>query len=172
MTERPNAQKPWYRHPYLWLVMILPAIAVVASLSFVRLAFTHTDDIVRDDWYMDGKTLRQDLSRDTRAQQLGLVGQVEVGTTGSVEVRFEQAQPVVWPAQLWLNFYHPVKAAQDIQITLRQQADGHYRGQSPALLQARGRYHAELENGSDWRLQQDVMLPIQHLSLRPLERIH
>lgn len=171
MATDPATQKPWYRHPYLWLVLVLPVIAVVASLSFVRLAFSHQDDMVRDDWYMDGKTLRQDLSRDTLAKQLGLSAQVQVSPSGQVDVHFVSEKPVVWPAQLWLGFFHPVKQARDIQITLRLQADGHYQAQAPALLQARGRYHAELENGGDWRLQQEVLLPLQQLTLRPLERI-
>ncbi len=164
-------QLPWYRHPHLWLVLVLPVVAVVVSMTYLVISYQRVDDAVRDDWYMDGKTLRQDLSRDSLAKDLGLMADVTVTPTGQVDVTFKSAQAVQWPPQLHLNFYHPVKAAQDIAITLRHGADGHYRGQSAALPRAQGRYHAELANGTSWRLQQAVHLPFARLTMRPLARI-
>ena len=97
-------QKPWYKHAYLWLVILLPVLAVTVSLWFVTVAFSHQDDVVRDDWYMDGKTLQQDLSRDTVAAQAGLSAQFQIDAQGNINATLTSAQAdFSWPATLELR---------------------------------------------------------------------
>ena len=163
-------QKPWYRHGYVWLVIGLPLLSVVVSLSFVRTALTHKDDMVRDDWYMDGKTLEQDLSRDRAALDAGIHANISVQPDGLIDVQFRSNKPIEWPAMMWLNLYHPIHEQQDLKITLKQQdATGHYQGRSMDVVQLKGKYHAEVEDGGIWRLQQTVQLPIQQLTLHPVK---
>lgn len=166
----PAPQKPWYRHAYVWLVIGLPLLSVVVSLSFVRTALTHKDDMVRDDWYMDGKTLEQDLSRDRAARDAGIHADIRVQPDGLIDVQFKAAQATEWPAMMWLNLYHPIHEQQDLKITLKQQDTlGHYQGRSLDVVQLKGKYHAEVEDGGHWRLQQTVQLPIQTLTLQPVD---
>lgn len=166
----PAPQKPWYRHAYVWLVIGLPLLSVVVSLSFVRTALTHKDDMVRDDWYMDGKTLEQDLSRDRAARDAEIHADIRVQPDGLIDVQFKAAQATEWPAMMWLNLYHPIHEQQDLKITLKQQDTlGHYQGRSLDVVQLKGKYHAEVEDGGHWRLQQTVQLPIQTLTLQPVD---
>jgi hypothetical protein len=166
-------QKPWYKHAYLWLVILLPVLAVTVSLWFVTVAFSHQDDVVRDDWYMDGKTLQQDLSRDTVAAQAGLSAQFQIDAQGNINATLTSAQAdFSWPATLELSLFHPVHASQDQQVTLSGTAiAGQYSGSLQALPQLTGKYHAELANKTVWRLQGDVVLPITTFDLSPQNQL-
>lgn len=172
-TPNQPTEKAWYRHAYLWLVILLPLLAVVVSISFARTAFLNKDDIVRDDWYMDGKTLQQDLSRDRYAQQAGFSAQLLNQANQKLQVQMQAQRPTAWPALLWLNLYHPTHAKNDLKIILRQTSDGQYEGQLPANWAGlSGKYHLELEDGDTWRLQSDAHLPLSQLQLKPLLKVN
>lgn len=162
----PNS-KPWYKHPHLWLVICLPIISVVVSLSFARTAFINKADIVRDDWYMDGKTLQQDMSRDTVAAQANLHAKISIDPRGQVDVLLTHAANTPVPPQLDLYFFHPIKSEKDHQISLNRLEDGHYQGQLDAELLKPSNYHVELD-GHLWRLSSRVDLPIAAFELAPL----
>ncbi len=40
-----EASKPWYRHGYLWLVIILPTIVVIAAFVTLYIAIDNADDL-------------------------------------------------------------------------------------------------------------------------------
>ena len=66
---------PWYKNYMVTIFVIgLPAVVVVACIFFVFFSVKHKDATVRDDWYMDGKTLYQDASKDQLAHDLGAHG--------------------------------------------------------------------------------------------------
>jgi hypothetical protein len=68
--------------------------------------------------------------------------------------------------------YHPIHEAQDLKITLKQQDQaGHYQGTSVDVVRLKGKYHAEVEDGGHWRLQQTVQLPLQTLTLNPVKTL-
>ena len=47
MTQTPQAPKtPWYRYPYVWLVISGPAIVVVAALYTGYVAYRDADGLV------------------------------------------------------------------------------------------------------------------------------
>lgn len=168
MTLVPD-QKPWYKHAYLWLVILLPVLAVGVSLWYVSVAFSHQDDVVRDDWYMDGKTLQQDLSRDSAAAKADIQAQFEIDAQGNIHATLSSTQAnFSWPATLVLSLFHPAHASQDQQVTLSATSTaGQYSGALNALPQLSGKYHAELANNKHWRLQGDVLLPTTTFDLKP-----
>jgi hypothetical protein len=172
-SPSPQPQKAWYRHPYLWLVIALPALAVCVSLWFVSMSFRHQDDMVRDDWYMDGKTLQQDLSRDTNAVKWGIHAQFDLQPDGTITAQLHSTTGRAFPALLWLNWYHPTHAEHDQQVTLQAtNVAGQYRGSLAPLPHMTGRYHLELEDGDVWRLQDNVRLPATRLVLNPQAVVH
>ena len=173
MSTRPHTgsdQKPWYKHPHLWLVICLPIISVVVSLSFARTAFLNKADIVRDDWYMDGKALEQDLSRDTAAAAANLRAQISISPQGQVDAILSHNPNTAVPPQLDLYFFHPIKAKKDHKIILKRREDGHYQGQLDAELLKPSNYHVELD-GYLWRLSSRVDLPIASFELLPLATV-
>jgi hypothetical protein len=172
MTLTPD-QKPWYKHAYLWMVILLPVLAVGVSLWYVSVAFSHQDDVVRDDWYMDGKTLQQDMSRDSAAAKANIQAQFETDAQGNIHATLSSAQANFnWPATLELSFFHPAHASQDQQVTLSATSTaGQYSGSLPAWPQLSGKYHAELANHKLWRLQGDVLLPSTMFRLDPQKHL-
>ena len=44
-----NEQQPWYRQMWPWILIAIPASAVVASAITLWLAITHEDPLVVDD---------------------------------------------------------------------------------------------------------------------------
>ncbi|MEC7121091.1 MAG: FixH family protein [Pseudomonadota bacterium] len=163
-AQRQN--KPWYRHPHLWLVILLPLLSIVVSLSFVTTAFKNQVDVVRDDWYMDGKALQQDMSRDTTAAEANLIAQFQLSPTGQIDLTLSANQGTAIPPQLSLNFYHPIRAEKDHQIALQRREDGHYQGQLDAELLKPSNYHVELD-GHLWRLSGRIDLPTTEFKLSP-----
>ena len=168
MSSSPKTdQKPWYQHPHLWLVICLPIISVVVSLSFARTAFINKSDIVRDDWYKDGRAQAQDMSRDTVAAQADLRAKIQINPQGQVDVVLRHTGGVAIPPLLDLYFFHPIKADKDHQISLKRLEDGHFQGQLDAELLKPSNYHVELD-GRLWRLSSRVDLPITSFELAPL----
>ena len=162
----PNS-KPWYKHPHLWLVICLPIISVVVSLSFARTAFLNKSDVVRDDWYMDGKALQQDMSRDTAAAEADLHAKISISPQGQIDVLLRHAPNAAIPPQLDLYFFHPIKSEKDHKISLKRVEDGHFQGQLDAELLKPSNYDVELD-GHLWRLSSRIDLPIASFELAPL----
>lgn len=63
---------PWYKERWPWIVMMGPAIVVVAATFSGWLAFRFPDALVADDYYKQGTAINQDLKRETAATSLGL----------------------------------------------------------------------------------------------------
>ncbi len=162
--------KPWYKHPHLWLVICLPIISVVVSISFARTAFLNKSDVVRDDWYMDGKALQQDMSRDTVAAAANLHAKVSISPQGQVKVLLTHDANLAVPPQLDLYFFHPIKAEKDHKISLKRREDGDFAGQLDAELLKAGNYRIELD-GHLWRLSSRIDLPISTFELAPLPNV-
>lgn len=68
---------PWYKERWTWLLMLMPATAIVAGFITLWLAVTTFDGLVADDYYKQGLAINQTLARANAAQELGLVGQVK-----------------------------------------------------------------------------------------------
>ena len=58
---------PWYREPWPWLLMLGPAIVVVAGLYTAILAVRSDDGLVATDYYRQGLEINKKLSREAIA---------------------------------------------------------------------------------------------------------
>jgi len=47
--RHPQEQRPWYREPWPWVAIGIPAVAVAGGLFTLYLAITHPDPLVVDD---------------------------------------------------------------------------------------------------------------------------
>jgi uncharacterized protein len=75
--------QPWYKN-YMVVIFVIgmPAFVVIACLWFVYYSYQIRDSVVRDDWYMDGKTLYHDVSRDKLTYDLDLHGKMQFADNG------------------------------------------------------------------------------------------
>ncbi|MCA1978862.1 MAG: FixH family protein [Thiobacillus sp.] len=157
-------RKPWYREPWPWFLMSLPATAVVAGIATVWIAFTNYDGLVVGDYYKAGLAINQTLARDDAARALGLAATLRT-RDGALNVALT-GKPNAWPEQLTLTLAHPTHQGQDRTVILHHAGNGTYRAAMPALHP--GKWHAQLtDSGATWRLAGGVRAPFdQPASLR------
>jgi len=141
--------KPWYREPWPWFLISLPATAVIAGLTTVWIAATSADGLVVGDYYKAGLAINQTLARDDAARALALSatlqrddGDLALTLTGRLQA---------WPDQLSLTLAHPTRQGLDQILVLSHAGGGRYRASLPAL--PAGKWHAQLaDSASAWRL--------------------
>ena len=146
----PAAPIPWYREPYVWLVILFPAMAVVAGFITLRLAIVSDDGLVIDDYYKAGLHINRVLDRDRRAEALGLKANVQINRDSkAIRVLFSSRDGVKLPDELKMRLMHATRAGFDRTVTLKRAADGSYRAAMPPM--ALGHWYAQIEY-ADWRV--------------------
>ncbi len=151
-------KKPWYREPWVWLMIALPASAVIGGMITIYLAIVSSDGLVEDDYYKRGKTINLELARDQAAAHQELQAIVGINAqTGQVTVRLE-SRDQVFPERVRLLLLHPTRAGNDQRIQLYLDGKGVYIGTARPVEPAN--WHVQLET-VDWRLSGRVQLPRQ-----------
>ncbi len=148
-------EAPWYRHPLVWLVILLPASSVVAGLSTLAVALKNADDTVADNWYREGRTINRTMADEQQARRLGLSVALDFSTLPHATLHSDIALP--WPQTLNVSLRHPTVAARDQQITLHHQGQGEYLGQQ-ALTPESDMIVTVTPADGFWRLQQRARL--------------
>ena len=155
-SSRPSL---WYREPLVWMVLAIPAAAVVAGAVMLVLANTTWDGLVADDYYRRGMEINQSLARDTEAARRGLRATVTFPAPGTVTVRLtgpDGAAAASGDDRLHLHFARAARTGNDVRVTVTRDAAGVWRGTLPAI--APGKWYAEVGN-EQWRLTAPVRLP-------------
>lgn len=78
MNEDLPPQKPWYRHPMVWLVLAIPMWSVVAGVYFIIIANSGANDVVVDNYYKDGLGINQSFEQDNQAKALQISAYLSV----------------------------------------------------------------------------------------------
>ncbi len=148
--------RPWYKQFWVWFVITIPTVAVLFSLQFVYIAFTHQDAVVRDDWYEDGKTINLSFARSDAALKMGLSADVRLDPdTGEVLLKLKANKAITIPA-IDLHFVHATIKGLDQSLVLHHLVDNEYRGQLTRPLE--GAFQIELST-PEWRLAGTRRLP-------------
>lgn len=152
MNHKMNASTPpWYREPWPWLLMLGPAIVIVAGLVTAYLAVVSNDGLVEDDYYKQGLTVNQRMARDQRAAELGVEAELMLGGDGDrIRALLRVASGFRLPETLNLRIAHPTRTGLDQQVVLRSEGGGVYVGRVQPL---HGRWHISIEDDrQEWRL--------------------
>jgi hypothetical protein len=145
----PPASKPWYREPWPWFLISLPATAVVAGIATVWIAATNADGLVVGDYYKAGMAINQTLARDDAARALALNATLH-GRDGTLTLTLA-GRLKAYPEQLALMLAHPTRPGMDQTLVLSHTGGGHYGAALPVL--PAGKWHAQLSDAaSAWRL--------------------
>jgi hypothetical protein len=151
---------PWYAHRWPWLLMLGPAIIVVAGVITGYVAHTRQDAMVVDDYYKRGKAINLDLRRDRVASAQALAVALRYDPAAHA-VRGElsaRGQPVTAPFHIQLA--HSTQPAKDIVLAAYPDAQGRFAAPLPKLEQAR--WQVNVEGGKrDWRLVAEWRYPAQ-----------
>jgi hypothetical protein len=156
---------PWYRFFWVWFIVVLLGITVVAGIWTVVIAFENADSLVRDDWYADGTQINRRLVKEENARRLGIRAGLRVdGVTGEISLELGgQGSETVEDLRLELS--HPTQASKDRVLALRRDASGRFRGQLERQLV--GRWYATLSpvvsGPESWRLTRTLQLPAESI---------
>lgn len=141
--------KPWYREPWPWFLISLPAAAVIAGLATVWIAYQSADGLVVGDYYKAGLAINQTLARDDAARALALTATLQ-GEEGALMLTLTGRLPA-FPDQLTLTLSHPTRQGMDQTLMLSHAGGGRYRTSLPTMPP--GKWHAQLaDTASTWRL--------------------
>ncbi|MCE7878078.1 MAG: hypothetical protein DYH14_12315, partial [Betaproteobacteria bacterium PRO3] len=110
-TPPPTLAVPWYRDRWPWLLILGPAIAVIAGIATLVIAIRTDDGLVADDYYKRGLAINQVLERVERAAALGVSATVDVAADGRAVVVLDggEANAAARPAALRLRLAHPTR---------------------------------------------------------------
>ena len=147
-----NSSAPaWYREPWPWLLMLGPALVIIAGLVTAYLAVVSNDGLVEDDYYKQGLTVNQRTVRDQRAAELGIEAELVLGGGGDrLRALLRAKEGFRLPETLNMGITHPTRTGFDQKVTLRSEGGGVYAG---GVMPFRGRWHITLEDDrQEWRL--------------------
>ena len=96
-----NPPRPWFREPWVWLLIALPASAVLGGIVTIWLAVSTDDGLVADDYYKRGLEINKKLDRDSAANNYDLVANVQISEGQNlIDVRFDANNEFVTPAKI------------------------------------------------------------------------
>ncbi|MGP5209359.1 MULTISPECIES: FixH family protein [Psychrobacter] len=174
--------QPWYKN-YMVVIFVIgmPAFVVVACIWFVYYSYQIRDSVVRDDWYMDGKTLYQDVSRDKLTYDLDLHGKMQFADNGNVVFYLDYPKqslqsgklldgtPLVYPKELALSISHATDIKKDRDVVLQHEEGNKYSAQVD-IDPVKAKYYLQVSHDGkeDWRMQDVAKLPRSEVSFSPL----
>ncbi|MES2150961.1 MAG: FixH family protein [Pseudomonadota bacterium] len=154
------APRPWYTHRWPWLLMLGPALVIVAGSYAGWLAYSGQDAMVVDDYYRQGKAINQDLRRDRVASTLRLSLALRYDPARGVLAGSMQADKRAFTTPLRIYLAHATQPQKDIQVEVRPDAGGNF--EVPLALLERGRWQVVVEGAQrDWRLAHSWQWPQQ-----------
>ncbi len=142
-------KRPWYREPWVWLLIALPLSAVIGGIITIAIAVSTSDGLVVDDYYKRGKAINRDLARDRAAAQHRLEAKLRLAQDERrITLRLTSGDYTP-PDSLMLSLLHPTRKGMDQRLQLARTQAGDYAGVFEAL--APGNWYVQLE-ADDWRL--------------------
>ena len=153
-----NKSSAWYRHPLVWMLIIIPLSAVLGGISMIYLAVTTDDGLVNDDYYRRGKEINLVIKRDTEAKRLGLTAQLDVNPEkGILLIDLNNSQQL--PNKLELSLLHATRANHDQFLTLTLTPEKKYYGLVEKFVP--GKWYVQLYT-EQWRLSGELQQPSQN----------
>ena len=114
-----ESNKPWHKHPLVWMMISIPFSAVIMGVVMIWLAVDTDDGLVADDYYKQGLEINRVISRDKRAAELGLSAIIEFDNSARIiKLQFDKGLLEFFPKSLPLNLQHATRENSDIAVVL------------------------------------------------------
>jgi hypothetical protein len=138
--------QPWYRYRWPWLLMLGPAVVLVAGVITTWIAFASADGLVAEDYYRQGLGINKVLAREEAARALGIAADLQIDS-GMLRVRLRGQAPQA----LFVHMAHATREGHDQRLRLAPVGAGVYEAPLPAL--PAGRWHMVIEDPqATWRI--------------------
>lgn len=151
--------KPWYREPWAWLIVGPLVFVVFLGIGLLTISIKYRDDVVRDDYYKEGKSVNNLFEAERNAKEQGISAKLILDSTENT-LQLDLNQPVDSTDKIILLLSHPLKAEQDRTYVMRRVSLQGYEASIGAPLSGRWylRVEARAESSSPllWRLSGEV----------------
>ena len=149
--------QPWYKHPYVWMLISIPLLAVVYGIGMAVVAVETDDGLVNDDYYTYGKHINRVIERDLAAAEHGLSANIVMDYTHGTMTAVLASKPgYVIPDQIHTELSHATRAGFDQTLSLQRTPQGNYFSALPTLPQ--GHWIVQL-SADDWRINGNLYIP-------------
>jgi hypothetical protein len=164
-----KAEKPWFRQPFVWMVIGIPLSSVIVGMVMLWLSIVSFDGMVADDYYKRGLQISRVLDRERAASAAQLSGTFKLHDTDSRLLLKSADAAYRLPAVVQVQLSYATSAGQDRAFTMTRtagRAAGEYLG--PALALPQGRWYVYISadadagaagNNSAWRLSGTLSTP-------------
>jgi len=148
---------PWYKQGWPWVLIGMPLASMVIGFTLLYFAILDPDGLVVDDYYKQGRAINQDMARQRQAEQMGLLGELNLDTdNGTVSLHLPEVAAGVTQVKLYL--LHPTRAHYDLQGVLYRDLSGALFGMINQPRNAHWRVMVEPEDQA-WRLKGRLRVP-------------
>lgn len=156
----PQPSQPWYRHPWVWLIIAIPGTSVLVGVFLITAALNTPRDLVRDDYYRAGVAINQDLSARRHAETLGVQAVLQDHGPDNLLLRIEAGSGVTVEAPgalLEAQLQHPTLADRDVTLRMEPVAHGRW---AVALPRFEGTRILQVTHPTaGWALREEVRSP-------------
>jgi hypothetical protein len=126
-SNKPNEPfTPWYKEPWMFLVVGVPTIAVCWGMVIITLAVTGKDSLVSDSYYKDGMAYTENNEFIDKAKRLQIKGTMTYNK-GEIKATISGYLDE-YPTFLLIQLIHPTLETKDESIFLQRTADDSYLG--------------------------------------------
>jgi len=155
LSESDKESRPWWKERMVWLIIALPASAVLAGVATVFIAARDPDDLVRSGYVKTGMAVSDVREPQMQARILQInASLVYEKETLVVEINGAGAQSQM----LLLSLVHPTRDELDVQIPMTRRGDGKY--QAHVVIKGSGKRHLVLEPPDKrWRIEGEWAAP-------------
>jgi len=163
--------KPWYRQPWLWFLILFPAMSIGYCAVAITLALTTENSMVTDDYSKEGLGINQDIERDMRAASMGIEAEVS-SDDRQVTVKLASSADTSDYPYLVLQLFHPTLSDRDAVVQLQPKGDGVFQGMAHSDIS--GRWYVDVRGpDNDWRLKGEVRFPAESAqSVKPMSEVN
>lgn len=155
-----TAPQPWYTQRWPWLLMLGPALVVVAGVITGVVAYQRQDAMVVDDYYKRGKTINMDLRRDRVASAMRLALSASYDPTGATLRGNLSSFGKAYRAPFSIALAHATQPQKDIALSITPDQNGNF--SVPLAKLEAGRWQVVVEAaGREWRLASQWRWPLQ-----------
>lgn len=165
MESTAPTDNTWYQQPWIWFVIGLLAVTMLASFAMLFIAMNNAPDLVVENYSNIEEFTEQTRAQDKRASELKLAATIYIDGE-QLAINMSAAEPVQWPDSIVVRTVNSTLATLDSRAELYGN-HGRYVGFIKLPNNAYD-LHIEAPDGS-WRLSQRAFGKPKTIELRAFD---